>query len=111
MKLLNKRNEASLHLWNFLEFVVTHRTPLYLQMMLFIVHKIGQAPISEYERNMQTIIRDKIKGVGMLCPKPKGELLRDLIDEWKKLKDEIEDRKLGKSQFLHDFFSKKINEY
>ncbi|CAB0043579.1 unnamed protein product [Trichogramma brassicae] len=97
MKLLNKRNEASLHLWNFLEFVVTHRTPLYIQMMLFIIHKIGQAPISEHERTMQGIIRDRMNGIGMSCTKSKSDLLNDLINEWKKLKEEIEDRKIDKS--------------
>ncbi|XP_023318464.1 protein unc-80 homolog isoform X2 [Trichogramma pretiosum] len=98
MKLLNKRNEASLHLWNFLEFVVTHRTPLYIQMMLFIIHKIGQAPISEHERTMQGIIRDRMNGIGMSCTKSKSDLLNDLINEWKKLKEEIEDRKFDELQ-------------
>ncbi|XP_031777864.1 protein unc-80 homolog isoform X3 [Nasonia vitripennis] len=93
MKLLNKRNEASLYLWNFLEFVVTHRTPLYIQMLPFIIHKIGQAPISDHERSMQSIIREKIRGVNMAVPRSRGALLADLLAELGKLKEEIEDRK------------------
>lgn len=95
MRLLNKRNEASMYLWNFIEFVVTHRTALYIQMLPFIVHKIGQAPISEHERNMQTTIRAKINGDTKSVPKSCGSLLTDLIHELRKLKEEIEDRKFG----------------
>lgn len=95
MRLLNKRNEASIYLWNFLEFVVTHRTALYIQMLPFIVHKIGAAPISEHERNMQSIIRERISGDSCLVSKSRGTLLMDLIHELKDLKEEIEDRKCG----------------
>ncbi|KOC65753.1 Protein unc-80 like protein, partial [Habropoda laboriosa] len=97
MRLLNKRNEASTYLWNFIEFVVTHRTALYIQMLPFIVHKIGQAPISEHERNMQSIIRAKINGDTKAVPKSHGTLLADLMHELKELKDEI-DRKLDEVQ-------------
>ncbi|XP_074114400.1 unc80, NALCN channel complex subunit isoform X13 [Cotesia typhae] len=98
MRLLNKRNEASIHLWNFLEFVVTHRTALYIQMLPFIVHKIGQPPISEHERNMQTIIRGKINGDTLAYPKSRGTLLGDLLHELRDLKEEIEDRKFDEMQ-------------
>jgi len=95
MRLLNKRNEASTYLWNFIEFIVTHRTALYIQMLPFIVYKIGQAPISEHERNMHTIIREKINGSSTTVPKSRGTLLMDLIHELKNLKQEIENRKCG----------------
>ncbi|XP_034937651.1 protein unc-80 homolog isoform X5 [Chelonus insularis] len=98
MRQLNKRNEASIHLWNFLEFVVTHRTALYIQMLPFIVHKIGQPPISEHERNMQSIIRAKINGDILAFPKSRGTLLGDLIHELRDLKEEIEDRKFDELQ-------------
>ncbi|XP_032667267.1 protein unc-80 homolog isoform X7 [Odontomachus brunneus] len=98
MRLLNKRNEASIYLWNFLEFVVTHRTALYIQMLPFIVYKIGQAPISEHERNMHTIIREKINGSSTTVPKSRGALLMDLIHDLKNLKEEIEDRRFDEMQ-------------
>ncbi|XP_070172138.1 protein unc-80 homolog isoform X4 [Polyergus mexicanus] len=97
MRLLNKRNEASIYLWNFIEFVVTHRTALYIQMLPFIVYKIGQAPISEHERNMHSIIREKING-SIKVPKSRGALLMDLIHELKNLKEEIEDRRFDEMQ-------------
>ncbi|EFN85740.1 Uncharacterized protein KIAA1843 [Harpegnathos saltator] len=98
MRLLNKRNEASIYLWNFIEFVVTHRTALYIQMLPFIVYKIGQAPISEHERNMHTIIREKINGSSTTVPKSRGALLMDLIHDLKNLKEEIEDRRFDEMQ-------------
>ncbi|XP_031838288.1 unc80, NALCN channel complex subunit isoform X6 [Nomia melanderi] len=98
MRLLNKRNEASTYLWNFIEFVVTHRTALYIQMLPFTVHKIGQAPISEHERNMQSTIRAKINGDTKTVPKSRSTLLTDLIHELKDLKEEIEDRRFDEMQ-------------
>nr|XP_033339451.1 protein unc-80 homolog isoform X5 [Megalopta genalis] len=98
MRLLNKRNEASTYLWNFIEFVVTHRTALYIQMLPFTVHKIGQAPISEHERNMQSTIRAKINGDTNTVPKSRSTLLTDLIHELKDLKEVIEERRFEEIQ-------------
>ena len=41
MRDLGRRNEAAHHLWDFLEHVVTYRTPLYILLQPFIVHKVG----------------------------------------------------------------------
>lgn len=40
MRDLGRRNEAAPELWSFMEFVVTHRTPLYICLMPFILHKV-----------------------------------------------------------------------
>lgn len=40
MRELGKRNEAANFLWDFLDFVVTHRTPLYILMQPFIFLKV-----------------------------------------------------------------------
>lgn len=40
MRDLGRRNEAAPELWSFLEFVVTHRMPLYIVLMPFILHKV-----------------------------------------------------------------------
>jgi protein unc-80 len=40
MRDLGRRNEAAPDLWSFLEFVVTHRTPMYIVLMPFILHKV-----------------------------------------------------------------------
>lgn len=41
MRELGKRNEATSYLWDFLDFVVTHRTPLYILMQPFIFQKVN----------------------------------------------------------------------
>lgn len=43
MRDLGRRNEAAPDLWSFLEFVVTHRTPLYIVLMPFILHKVKRS--------------------------------------------------------------------
>lgn len=43
MRDLGRRNEAAPELWSFLEFTVTHRTPLYIVLMPFILHKVTKA--------------------------------------------------------------------
>lgn len=48
MRDLGRRNEAAPELWSFLEFVVTHRTPLYIVLMPFILHKVWDAAIGEH---------------------------------------------------------------
>uniref|UniRef100_A0A2A4JBF5 Uncharacterized protein n=1 Tax=Heliothis virescens TaxID=7102 RepID=A0A2A4JBF5_HELVI len=53
MRDLGRRNEAAHHLWDFLEHVVTYRTPLYILLQPFIVHKLSQPPIGDNERHMQ----------------------------------------------------------
>lgn len=40
MRELGKRNEAATFLWDFLDFVVTHRTTLYILMQPFIFQKV-----------------------------------------------------------------------
>lgn len=40
MRELGKRNEAATFLWDFLDFVVTHRTPLFILMQPFIFQKV-----------------------------------------------------------------------
>lgn len=57
MRDLGRRNEAAPELWSFLEFTVTNRTPLYLCLMPFILHKINHPPIGDNERHMQFLIR------------------------------------------------------
>jgi protein unc-80 len=97
MRDLGRRNEAITFLLGFLEFVVTHRTPLYIVLMPFILHKISLSPIGDHERHMQFLIRERLRG---LVPrggvKSKGCLLLELARELKDLKDELEERRIDK---------------
>ncbi|KAL1497693.1 hypothetical protein ABEB36_008611 [Hypothenemus hampei] len=89
MRELGKRNEAAAYLWDFLDFVVTHRTPLYILLQPFIFLKLAQPPISDFERNMHQRIRDKMRSIGLPQPKSKGAILMDLANQMKQLKDEL----------------------
>ncbi|XP_055382818.1 protein unc-80 homolog isoform X2 [Condylostylus longicornis] len=94
MRDLGRRNEAAPDLWSFLEFVVTHRTPLYIVLMPFILHKIAQPPIGDHERSMQFVIRERLSG----CSPPggvksKGALLLELARELRDLREELEEKR------------------
>ena len=54
MRDLGRRNEAAPDLWSFLEFVVTHRTPLYIVLMPFILHKVNKEFL--YQENVTMIV-------------------------------------------------------
>ncbi|XP_049820328.1 protein unc-80 homolog isoform X2 [Aethina tumida] len=91
MRELGKRNEAATFLWDFLDFVVTHRTPLFILMQPFIFQKLAQPPISDFERNVHSKIRDKMRGIGLPFPKSRGALLMELAHQMKELKEELDE--------------------
>ncbi|XP_025829365.1 protein unc-80 homolog [Agrilus planipennis] len=91
MRELGKRNEAAKFLWDFLDFIVTYRTPLFILMQPLIFQKLTQPPISDFERNVHNRIREKIRGIGLPLPKGRGALLLELAREMKELKEELED--------------------
>lgn len=96
MRDLGRRNEAAPELWSFLEFTVTHRTPLYICLMPFILHKINHPPIGDHERHMQFLIRERMRGIASSAAKSKGALLLDLARELRDLKEELDERRYGK---------------
>lgn len=96
MRDLGRRNEAAPELWSFLEFVVTQRTPLYIVLMPFILHKISQPPIGDNERHMQFLIRERMRGM----PEPnsiksRGALLLELARELRELREDLEEKRYG----------------
>ncbi|KXJ74140.1 hypothetical protein RP20_CCG014272 [Aedes albopictus] len=94
MRDLGRRNEAAPELWSFLEFVVTQRTPLYIVLMPFILHKISQPPIGDHERHMQFLIRERMRG--MAAPggvKSRGAILLELAREIRDLREELEEKR------------------
>nr|CAI5820732.1 unnamed protein product [Callosobruchus analis] len=98
MRELGKRNEAASYLWDFLDFVVTHRTTLYILMQPFIFLKLAQPPISDFERNMHTRIRNKMRSIDLPLPKSKGALLMELAQEMKVLKEELDESSESSSE-------------
>lgn len=126
MRDLGRRNEAAPELWSFLEFVVTHRTPLYIVLMPFILHKVNYShfvlfyghnhthlylsiqichpPIGDHERHMQFMIRERMRG--MPPPggtKSRGALFLELARELRDLKDELEERRYGNDLISYYF--------
>lgn len=55
-----------------------------------------QPTVSDHERHLQFVIREKMRGFSMPTPKGRGSLLLDLAHEMKELKEELEDRHYGK---------------
>ncbi|KAG8225919.1 hypothetical protein J437_LFUL005955 [Ladona fulva] len=95
LKDLGRRNECSGVFWNFIDFVVTQRSPLFILLMPFIMQKLAVSTTSDVDRHLQFVIREKMQGFNLPVPKSKGSLLMDLAHEMKELKEEIEDRKYG----------------
>ncbi|XP_050101355.1 protein unc-80 homolog isoform X2 [Anopheles aquasalis] len=94
MRDLGRRNEAAPELWSFLEFVVTQRTPLYIVLMPFILHKISQPPIGDHERHMQFLIRERMRGTQPTGgTKSRGAILLELSRELRELREELEARR------------------
>ncbi|XP_052902471.1 protein unc-80 homolog [Anopheles moucheti] len=94
MRDLGRRNEAAPELWSFLEFVVTQRTPLYIVLMPFIMHKISQPPIGDHERHMQFLIRERMRGTQPTGgTKSRGAILLELSRELRELREELETRR------------------
>ncbi|XP_055525794.1 protein unc-80 homolog isoform X1 [Wyeomyia smithii] len=94
MRDLGRRNEAAPELWSFLEFVVTQRTPLYIVLMPFILHKISQPPIGDHERHMQFLIRERMRGMPPTGGvKSRGAILLELAREIRDLREELEEKR------------------
>ncbi|KAJ2947492.1 hypothetical protein O0L34_g17278 [Tuta absoluta] len=87
MRELGRRNEAAHHLWDFLEHVVTFRTPLYVLLQPFIVHKLSQPPIGDNERHMQFVVRERVRGLKLPAARARGMLLGDLATELRAMRD------------------------
>ncbi|CAH0723740.1 unnamed protein product, partial [Brenthis ino] len=87
MRELGRRNEAAHHLWDFLEHVVTYRTPLYVLLQPFIVHKLSQPPIGDHERHMQFVVRERVRGLRLPAARARGALLAELARELRNMRD------------------------
>ncbi|XP_063389820.1 protein unc-80 homolog [Cydia fagiglandana] len=87
MRDLGRRNEAAAHLWDFLEHVVTYRTPLFVLLLPFIVHKLSQPPIGDNERHMQFVVRERVRGLKLPAARARGALLAELARDLRTLRD------------------------
>lgn len=53
--------------------------------------QLTQPPISDHERHMQSLIRDKMRGINLPQQKCRGAILMELAHEIKELKEELEE--------------------
>ncbi|KAK6643812.1 hypothetical protein RUM43_000075 [Polyplax serrata] len=80
--------------WNFLDFVASQRTPLFVLLLPFINQKVNSPPLSDQQCHMQFIIREKLKGYSLPVTKCRSALLIELAHEIKELKEELENGKI-----------------
>lgn len=93
------RNAGGITLWNFMDYVVTHRSPLFLLLMPMIRFKLlNRNCTSEQEFYYQQQIRQKLSGRRMPSCRSKGQLLVSLIQDLKTLKDDLVNRKPGQDE-------------
>ncbi|RWS30612.1 protein unc-80-like protein [Leptotrombidium deliense] len=88
------KNLGGVTLWNFIDFVVTFRTSLFVLLLPLIryklLHKICD---NDQEYYYQQLIKDKLDGKNMPTCRSKGQLLVYLLTELKNLKEDIINRK------------------
>lgn len=56
---------------------------------------MSQPPLTDYERHLHFVIREKMTGFSVMSPKCRGALLTEIMHEMKSLKEELDDRKYG----------------
>lgn len=64
--------------------------PQSLLIKIFDFLKVSAPPISDHERHMQSVIKEKLNCSGLPHPKCKGTLLVEMARELKELKDDLE---------------------
>ncbi|XP_042207937.1 protein unc-80 homolog isoform X3 [Homarus americanus] len=86
---MDTRGEGGLALWDFLDFVVSFRTPLFIQMRPFILLKLLRKCTDEGSEHYQLIIHDRVHGWSLPPPRCRGSLLLDLAHQVKQLMEEV----------------------
>ncbi|KAG8197196.1 hypothetical protein JTE90_011351 [Oedothorax gibbosus] len=96
IKELGNRLQGGLALWNFIDFTVTHRTPLYILLYPMIKCKmLSTICDSEQEYSFQQRIKSKLQGQNLPTPKSHGALYVDMVTELKSLKEDLISWKIG----------------
>ena len=73
--------------WNFLDFVSTYRTPLYVLILPYIKRKyLAKTCDNEIERTYQMKISEKLQGGSLPLNRSKGSLCVALVMELKTLR-------------------------
>ena len=87
---LANKNIGGVTLWNFLDFLVTQRTPLFILLLPLIRYKLlNRLSDNEQEYFYQQQIKEKLRGRKMPACRSKGQMLVTLLTELKFLKDDL----------------------
>ncbi|XP_055936881.1 protein unc-80 homolog isoform X2 [Argiope bruennichi] len=93
---LGNRMQGGMGLWNFIDFTVTHRTPLYILLYPMIkCRMLNTICDNEQEYSFQQRIKGKLLGHNLPTPKSHGALYIDLVSELKTLKEDLISWKIG----------------
>lgn len=88
--LANKPQLISITFWNFLDFITTYRTPLFILTIPYIKCKyINKQCDNEIDMTYRTKICEKLNGIGTPLNRSKGALFVSLVTELKNLRDEL----------------------
>ncbi|XP_063871430.1 protein unc-80 homolog isoform X10 [Scylla paramamosain] len=98
LKDMDVRGEGGIALWDFLDFVVSFRTPLFIQMRPFILTKLQTECSNESTENYRVLIRERVHGWSLPPPRCRGSLLLDLAHQVKQLKEELITAKISGDQ-------------
>ncbi|KAK4295652.1 hypothetical protein Pmani_031795 [Petrolisthes manimaculis] len=92
---MDTRGEGGIALWDFLDFVVTFRTPLFIQMRPFILKKVQHECVDENHESYRLVVRERVHGWSMPPARCRGSLLLELAHQVKQLKEELISAKIS----------------
>ncbi|OTF83957.1 hypothetical protein BLA29_014156, partial [Euroglyphus maynei] len=80
--------------WNFIDFISTYRTPLFVLLLPYIECKYLRKNFENgIEKAYQLRIQEKLNGCGLPFNRSKGNLYVSLVNEMKSLREDIIRRK------------------
>ncbi|XP_042902932.1 protein unc-80 homolog [Parasteatoda tepidariorum] len=93
---LGNRMQGGLGLWNFIDFIVSHRTPLYVLLYPMIkCRMLNTICDNEQEYSFQQRIKGKLNGQNLPVAKSHGALYVNMVQELKSLKEDLISWKIG----------------
>ncbi|XP_065337258.1 protein unc-80 homolog isoform X7 [Cloeon dipterum] len=93
---LGRRGDCGLLFWTFVDYVATQRPPLYVLLHPFINVMLSKPGLTDAERHLQSLVKDKLGCSNLPPKKAKGAVLVELAHEMKELKEEMEDRRYSR---------------
>ena len=86
---------GGVYMWNFLDFVVTYRTPLFILLLPMVRCKLLERGCTAEEAIYQKQIKQKLLGQRLPFCRSRGQLLVYLLAEMKQLREDLVNRKTG----------------